>query len=169
MLGLGLRLNKNNIIKKIRLKNEIIYNPSIWSDWSKTNAAGDSTGISFSMVSGQNSKITIGTNFKTTTKYGLLFKIVSNTMATNSMYAMFCANVTIPTAIAASETGNKKFMVTTLGTIPWNMFQIDTNSSGGTGSVKIKDIRVFELPPGSQQETDFTNMTANQLEAKYPF
>jgi hypothetical protein len=44
------------------------------------------------------------------------------------------------------------------------------SSTGDDGlNVKIADIRIFELPSGSQIESDFTNLTADQLAVKYPF
>ena len=43
------------------------------------------------------------------------------------------------------------------------------SASVTSGKVNFKDVRIFELPTGSQIESDFTNLTADQLNTLYPF
>ena len=66
--------------------------------------------------------------------------------------------------------GNKKVVINTNSTITINKLRFHTAWSNPAGSkLKLRDIRMFELPAGSQIEADFNTMTADQLAAAYPY
>jgi hypothetical protein len=151
-------------------KNELVYTPSTWAEWTKpAGVVGNSTGLEWTSVSSAWQECTLPTNIKTSTKYGFLYSVVSTTFTTD----LACdVSKTFPTtAFPATTTGNKKVVMTSNSTITNNKFSIrkslSTEASGN--KVKIKDLRLFELPTGSQIEIDFTNLTADQLNALYPY
>jgi hypothetical protein len=163
MLGLGLGLNKTARI--IRPKNEVQYNPATWAEWTMVGViSADTTGVAIS-TSVSEGTITINTNLKLDTKYGLLYEIVENT-TTSTFYAQLGSNhggFGFPI-----DAGLQKSTSSTPATITNNYVRIGRNAQV-TGYIKVKDIRLFELPTGSQIEWDFANLTAAQLNAKYPF
>lgn len=149
--------------------NELQYTPSTWAEWSKNSGgAFDSTGASITADGSTWQNIwLLNTQFKTSTKYGLLYNVVSNTLTQPFDIG---SGVTAFTDTSISKTvGNNKFVVTSQSSITTNecLFHIMNTEPAGN-SIKIKDIRVFELPPGSQIETDFNTLTADQLASKYP-
>ena len=152
-------------------KSEVPYTPSTWAEWTKYNAIGDSTGITFSLSNTTGSIQTPSPiTLKPNTKYGLLFNIIENSM-TASFYGKVAGTVVPSNATLVSnngEVGNKRFVVTLPGTLSDVNLKVASNYTG-SGTLKIKDIRLYELPTGSQIEADFTNLTADQLAIKYPF
>ena len=71
-------------------------------------------------------------------------------------------------AISPSTIGNFKFIVTTKEDLSSSDFW-QAGIPSGSGKIVFGDIRVFELPSGSEIESDFTNLTADQLAIKYPY
>jgi hypothetical protein len=148
--------------------NELNYNTNTWAEWTKTaGVTGDSTGLSFDItqISGAN----LPSTMKSNTKYGILMNIVSNTLVTNSLYFKNYGgtNATSPFVNTNGEVGNKKHIFTTDAVLSDVRITIGKNNAG-TGIAKILDFRIFELPTGSSIEADFTGLTADQLNAKYP-
>ena len=151
------------------LRQELMYNRETWAEWAFASATGDATGISLNCVSssGIAPYARLNTKAKVSTKYGILLNIPSNAMTGTTFYLQMADIST--TAFGASETGDKKYILTIGGTITNNRITIGANNANGNGVIKIKDIRVFELPAGSQIESDFNTLTADQLAVKYPY
>lgn len=165
MLSLGLSLNRSNARKLF--KNMAKYNPVTWVEWTKVGVVANSAGIEFTAVGNSSGSIKLtGTTFKISTKYGFIYNVVNNTMTGNVGLdgSVFSYNM-LPKVV-----GNNKLVVTSNGTITTNQLyiynQLTTETEGHT--IKFKNFRVFELTPGSQIESNFTNLTADQLNAKYP-
>ena len=169
MLGLGLGLNRT--VGKVRPKNEVAYNPETWAEWTSLKGVTfDVTGASMYGTSSSGwPQIKRSTSIKTSTKYGVLLSVLSNTW-TEAL--VMNTNITgfYKLIAAAGTTGNIKEIFTSQATISENNFSFMPWSALEEGElIKIKDIRVFELPVGSQIESDFENLTADQLNEKYPF
>lgn len=172
MLGLGLGLNK--MVGRVRPKNLLVYNPITWAEWTKTaGVTGDASGLEFTLNNTVAQTATLNnTAFKNSTKYGILYNIVSNSLAISivELKNKDLSDTYPRIANSGSGTGNKNVVFTTKANITNNRFVLGDGSLVDNGlKVKIKDIRAFELPAGSEIEADFTNLTADQLNAKYPF
>src|SRR5690606_9978384 len=76
----------------------------------------------------------------------------------------FAPNITI--ASIDNGVGNQKAILTTKDSFTTNRIDLKLI---GQGYALIKDIRIFELPAGSEIENDFETMTADELAIKYPF
>lgn len=161
----GLKINGRTI------KNELNYNPITWEEWTKNsiNTTVDATGVTFTTSDIQyvNLRLSNKTNFKPLTNYGILYEVVSSNIVRglkvgNDEYGFRDSDI-------PSQVGNQKSKTTTNGTksLEGILFYTDLQTSGN--KIKIKDIRVYELPTGSEIETDFNNLTADQLASKYPF
>lgn len=150
-------------------KSEVPYNPSTWAEWTKDGGAtADSTGAVFTSTGAGVVGIEMPTAIKTSTKYGVLYNIVSTNI--NGDLGIGGGARIGRLGIGTKNLGNNKIFGTSLATITNNsmIIYIDSGSTAGT-SIKIKDISIFELPTGSQIEADFNNLTADQLAAKYTF
>lgn len=138
-------------------KSEVPYNPTTWAEWTKEGVnSGDSTGLTFNNNAGCN----INASFKPSVKYGILVELINGTVTMGGGGPAFPFGLVADGKLTVI--GKNKIIHTTPSSFTTNKF-----TSWGAG--KIKDIRVFELPAGSQIETDFTNLTADQLAAKYTF
>ena len=146
---------------------EVPYTPSTWAEWSSALTTLDITGAEITATG----SILCGKTIKTSTKYGFLFNVVSNNLSVPGN--LFCGGgITYPFNSATfltsvGQVGNVKgIVISNTGTSGFVQF----NVSGTAGTkIKLKDIRIFELPTGSTIETDFNTMTADQLTAKYLF
>jgi hypothetical protein len=150
--------------------NMLVYTPSTWAEWEKpAGVVGDSTGLEWTSNSSAWQECKLPTNIKTSTKYGFLYSVVSTTFATDLTSDVSFAFPTTP--FPTTTTGNKKVVMTSKATITTNKLTIRKSLLAETSGnkVKIKDLRLFELPTGSQIESDFTNLTADQLTAIYPY
>ncbi|WP_214659095.1 hypothetical protein [Candidatus Formimonas warabiya] len=158
------------LIKGQTLKPETPYTPSTWVEWSKSSGVvADLTGLTIPADLSVDKEIVLGVHMKPNTKYGLLYVLVSNSLASCSSRLYSLTDSAVYLIDSASPLGNRKNTFTTSASLSSNgNFRWRVNS-GGSGEIKIKDIRVFELPSGSEIETDFTNLTADQLAIKYPF
>jgi hypothetical protein len=152
------------------IKNEVKYNPDIWAEWAKgSGVVGDSTGLSFTADGINLRNATLSPcYFKSNTKYGVLFNMITNTSA----WFELDPNNFLGAYLRITGIGNIKNVFTSKSTISTNSIQFlqsatPTNINGMVS--KIKDIRIFQLPAGSQIESDFNNLTADQLAVKYPF
>ncbi|HOD02925.1 MAG TPA: hypothetical protein PKN28_06320, partial [Clostridiales bacterium] len=151
-------------------KSEVPYNPTTWEEWEKaTGTVADNTGIELT-ADGTNNWNLVNTNMKPLTKYGLLMNIVENTLEDAGCYSPAYVT-TAPTIVAnTGETGNKKVVFTSRDSISTNKYGFKPGQSAAIGGkIKLRDIRIYELPSGSQIEADFTNLTADELAIKYPF
>jgi len=149
-------------VKGRTLKNELNYNHDTWAEWEGSITSRDSSGI---VITDGAKHIALPTSLKPSTKYGILTNVISNNFTgnlnslTSALGAYFICT--------AGQTGNFKNVVTSVATITTN--KVGYVTGNGTGIIKLKDIRVFELPTGSEIETDFNTMTADQLAQKYPY
>jgi len=148
---------------------EVPYTPATWAEWVRYGATtADSTGLEFTADGNTTNFLSFNTTLKPSTNYGVLFNVVSSTLT---------GQLSIPPTQAllnginfTSTSGNKKGTDTTGATITTNVIQFKTAVVESSGiKVKLKNIRIFELPSGSQIKTDFANLTADQLVAKYTF
>lgn len=158
------------LLSGLSLKNELDYNRETWAGWIKTaGAVGDSTGLEFTADGTNYIYARLPVQLKPSTKYGLLLTVLSNTGAPLSLENYI---VDSNTQIANSSiVGNVKAVFTTKASISSNILSLYVSSVIAAG-LKIKianNIRLYELPAGSQIETDFTNLTADQLALKYPY
>lgn len=156
------------------LKNETTYNRTTWAEWTKTaSVVGDGTGLTLTATTPWETATRL-TAFKPSTKYGILYDVVATTLISD-VFKIFGggAGHSFPTLWIAPRTVGKQKVINTTNSIVAISFNNDLliclTSSTITDSIKIKDIRIFELPTGSQIETDFTNLTADQLAVRYPY
>lgn len=150
------------------LKNELNYTPSTWAEWIVNGATVDSTGITLTAVNGSTVSAYANTVLKPNTKYGALFNIASLS-GTDGNFGVGSASRAFPAITLARVTGNVKTTGTTSSSITNNSFIFWMDSSNTTGNiVKINDIRLYELPTGSEIESDFINKSADELALKYP-
>lgn len=163
----------NFSMKGRTLKNELTYNPSTWAEWIKhTGVIGDSTGLEFTVDGTNNTEAVINVNLKSSTKYGLLYNVVSSNL--DGSFVSASSGGLYPLAVSSlpKSVGYNKIVVTSISSIlsANNKIDLYANNANTFGTkIKIKDICIYELPTGSQIESDFTNLTADQLNAKYPF
>jgi hypothetical protein len=151
------------------LKNELTYNKDTWVEWTKSGGAivGDATGIEITS-NGFWGTSALPTNLKPSTKYGYLINIANNNMPSNSAYIDPYNNPQTNGSLYLNGIGNIKFIDTTKASFTNNRLYVVTLNTNPNGvKIKLKDFRVYELPPGSEIEADFTNLTADQLSAKY--
>jgi hypothetical protein len=160
-------------VKGRTLKNELNYNRDTWEEWTKTvgKVVGDSTGLEFTFSDVSPSATAIlSTGVKNSQKYGLLLNVASNTLSTKRLELSNEYTGNYITLVGAGIIGNIKLIFTTQSNITTNQLKILQNAYGDLGlKIKLKDIRIFELPTGSQIETDFNTLTADQLAQKYPY
>lgn len=143
--------------------NQTSYNTSNWSEWSKgAGVTADLSGIKFTHDGATNITASIAVNFKANTKYGILMHIVERT-DTNKNLEIKLGTSTIANI---SDIGDIKvrFDITT----PINILSVTAGSGASGELIKLKDVRVFEIPPGTVIESDFNNLTAEELNLKYP-
>jgi hypothetical protein len=149
--------------------NETDYDADTWAEWGvkSSGVVVDSTGVEFVSDGNIFQNISIPTNIKVSTKYAILYNVVSSTLQKSLILGS--SGYAISTSIT-KNIGNNKAIATSLATILTNKIIFSTYNTESSGNkIKIKDIRVFELPTGSQIETDFNTLTADQLALKYKF
>lgn len=142
--------------------NGINYTPTTWAEWTKTGGmfTSDATGMTIPSLS----YAKIPWTAKVSTKYGILL----NTIMSSQEAILYIGDQTAGQPFELTyETlsGNSKKVITTNAVITDNKFTLWAEDF----DVKVKDIRVFELPTGSDIERDFNTLTADQLAAKYLF
>lgn len=159
-----------SVVKGVTLKNELNYNNVTWDEWTKTGAVGDATGIVMTADGISYRSIKLSTSFKAATKYGLLYSVLSSNIAT--YFILEPTSSAVPYTKISKEVGNAKATFTTPSTINTNMLKmaLELNTEPSGNKIKLApNIRIFELPTGSTIESDFTNLTADQLAIKYPY
>ena len=148
----------------------LLYNPLSWGEWTTLSGIGMPSGMELTVVAGY-SKAEMPLTLKPSTSYGILHKIVSNntTVRFGISTGLFVApSVTI--ADVGQALGYVKSIKSTPASVTVNVIRVTQLSGGSDGSkIKFSEIRVFELPVGSTIATDFATLTADQLNAKYPY
>lgn len=156
-------------IEGLTLLNMITYNTDTWAEWTKDSGiVGDSSGLEFTANGTGYIYGRYTSKFKNGTKYGMLLNSVNNNLTTQILLENYITDTSVP-IVNPGVVGNVKTVFTTKSSISINKLSLYI-SSGTLGTKgKIRDIRVFELPAGSQIETDFNTLTANELSLKYPY
>jgi hypothetical protein len=153
------------------LKNELIYNRETWAEWASnpSNAiTKDSSGLTITQDGTSYLVVYLNdTKYKDNTKYGLLINFVQVENKPIQLVAGGPSSLGNTADHTIKTLGNNKIIFTT-GTIANNRQHIYIPKEN-TGTWKFRDIRVFELPAGSEIESDFEAMTADQLATKYPY
>ena len=156
-------------LKGRSLKNELNYNRDTWAEWTKPTGVTVVNGELIITLNGSSSITpSLAANFKPSTKYGILLYGT----APDSAGLQISNNLTgsYVSLLGMGLTGNAKQVITTQSSIATNIFKITNNTAGTSGEqIKIKDIRIFELPAGSEIEADFETLTADELAQKYPY
>lgn len=154
--------------RSFKLMNELPYTPSTWAEW-VIAGSGTTKGVSgiHLVADGANDTVYILTTLKGSTKYGLLYKVPSVTA--NDNFAMN-SQLTGGTVVLGKASGHNKAAITTQAVITTNRLSLFLGASNTDGTyIDLTDFRIYELPLGSQIESDFINLTADQLALMYPF
>lgn len=104
--------------------------------------------------------------FKNNTKYGLLLRVENNTLSRSlTLYNDFTGEYNV---IASS--GNNGYVKTIITSRPESILQsiIFQLQNTEAGSITVSEMRMFELNDDSLVKFDFENLSANQLNSKYP-
>ena len=154
------------VLSGLTLENELNYTRDTWAEWTlSASASADATGLTLVGNGTQYIVTYVNTAFKPSTKYGALYNIKSVNLSSN----LYGGNV-FSTPALTKNLGNNKAVLTSISSISQNRWTFQISSSEtSSNSIKIKDIRVFELPSGSEIESDFTDLTADELTLKYPY
>jgi hypothetical protein len=160
---------KRLIMMGFKPENMLVYNPTTWAEWTKTaGVVGDATGLEFSELVGSYRKASLTGAFKPNTAYGLLFNVVSSDVT--CIFFVSRTGTAFNVRALDTLTGHQSHIITTKSVIDSNRFMIELGEgTTSNNTIKIENIRLFELPTGSEIEADFANLTADQLNAKYPF
>lgn len=150
-------------------KSEVPYTPATWAEWTGVGLSKDTTGITLVADAVNPIFMEMAWVAKPSTKYGILYNIVSSSLSANTLIGISSMSAFGNYYITPQSAGNNKFIQSTPSTISLNMYRLAVLPQTTGQSVKLKDIRVFELPTGSQIEADFASLTADQLSAKYTF
>lgn len=157
-------------LRAVTPKNELQYNPITWAEWTKNGVTCNVEGTRFFWSTTTRYSASMPVTAKPSTKYGMLCNLKLESIVNHGgIYAKFGDSSAQQLGIASD--GARKLVITTPATINTNTCLFSDNgfgTAGGAGDILINNIRVFELPAGSQIEADFTNLTADQLNAKYP-
>jgi|GEM_PF-2517712 len=151
------------------LKNELDYTPATYAEWTVagTGSTKGSTGIHL-VAEGNNEYAELSVVCKSNQKYGVLYNVLATDLLADKFYISSTSIIGVATLIPQAL-GNNKATFTTANPIANNTLRCVTGSSSTDGTyIDFKDIRLYELPTGSEIESDFTNMTADQLALKYP-
>ena len=152
-------------------KSEVPYTPATWAEWTKNSLITvDSTGMNYTAdgVTYGTARMTNPPVWKTSQKYGLLYNIV-NASGLQLYLDISGPIIGMEQTYLQAVAGNGKNIFTTAPSISSNSLIFVSPVSTVGKNIKIKDIRIFELPAGSQIETDFNNLSADELSAKYTF
>lgn len=152
------------------IKNSLLqYTPSTWAEWTSKGVGTVVNNFLSYNNNGSTEQASLVFNPKVSTKYGMLFKIQNNTRSISSTIYASNANTPFDTDVnvASGFNGYSKAVLVTRSSFTqttWRLFIV-----ANIGRVDFGEVRCFELPAGSQIETDFTSLTADELNAKYLF
>ena len=166
-----------SLCNKLTYATEVPYIESTWAEWALAsnvpvngNPTVNNNNLTFTVSAGTtNGYCRVGmsnTNIKPSTEYGVLVNVPINTI--NTVFKLEGQISNSDTIIPSNATGNSKAIFTTLANIKSNVFGMYCWNAVTGGVIKMNSIRVFELPVGSLIEYDFTNLSADQLNLKYP-
>jgi len=150
--------------------NLLSYNPITWIEWITSPAnkfTADISGLEITATNGSNEFAYLVSNFAPNLNYGLLYNTVSSNITGSWAISSTSAfnSLTLENII-----GNKKVILTSKSIITDNTIRFILGSNNSTSTkIKIKNIRVFYLPVGSQILSDFNTLTPDQLDIKYPY
>lgn len=149
-------------------KNEIVYTPSTMAEWTIGGAGTTKGNGTIHLVQASfNDAASIVTGLKSSTNYGLLYSVSGVTLDNN--FVVTAAGAISTATIVPKNLGNCKAVVTTFASIAVNTLPFACVSGNTDGTyIDFGSVRLFELPSGSQIESDFTNLTADQLNTLYP-
>lgn len=152
-------------------KSEVPYTPSTWAEWTKdVGVVGDATGLQITSDGTNYIDAKAPMTYKVSTKYGILYSVVASNLTQNLILRTGPVGNAFAPVFLSKSLGNNKSVLTTNAVLTDNVFWIYVGTTEPSGNaIKLKDIRIFELPAGSQIETDFNTLTADQLAAKYTF
>jgi len=162
--------------RSFKLTNELNYDIDTYTEWTiaGTGTTKGITGIHL-VQDPSNGYALLSTNLKTDTKYGLLYSVYESTLDNyfiilQSGAALDLSDIVTSAVILNKTTGNNKATFTTRSSIPKNTLAFVNVVANTNGTyINFGNVRLFELPTGSQIETDFTNLTADQLSQLYPW
>ena len=151
--------------------NIINYNTTTLTEWTKDPGWSINNGsLVGTFISTDSYKyVSIPIFVKNNIKYGLLLNILSNTFTSTICLSSSGFTGTYPNFIVPGNTGYIKYVTISANPVTNQLFKIYQNAAGFNGSISLKDFRLFELPVGSQIESDFNTLAADQLNIKYPF
>jgi len=154
--------------KKRKPVSIIPYNSTTWAGWVKSLCTSDSTGMLITANGSAWADFYIPTNAKVNTSYGLLYNVVSTTitLGIGTMNGEAFVGGTIPNVV-----GNNKIVISSSATITTNRFGMGlmSQSEPSGNTIKINNIRLYELPVGTLIAWNFNNLLGDQLNSKYPF
>lgn len=156
----------------VAVTNKAVYTAATWAEWiyHSGDMAYGVAGAEHTFSDVSSSYNYLPANFEASKKYLILLNIVSNNLSTKSLVLRDYLTGTYPTVATPGQIGNVKLVITTQATISTNRLGFTQSAFGDLGlKVKYKDIRVIELVPGSQLETDANTLTADQLAANIPY
>ncbi|NLN03850.1 MAG: hypothetical protein GX166_03380, partial [Clostridiaceae bacterium] len=148
-------------VEGLTLKNELDYNTETWEEWSLRDGSEVVDGKLKIVRVSLSEQAYINASFKPNAKYGLLMYVHELTTPLLNATGAFSGTTTL-----ASSTGNQKAILLTTSAIERNALSFKTNVQG---TVTVSNVRIFELPPGSEIESDFETLSADELAMKYPY
>lgn len=151
-----------------KLKNELYYNPATYNEWTIAGAGTTKSVTGIHLVAdGANDYVKIPVVCKSNQKYGLLYYVVATDL--NDNLYISASSIVGTVTLVTKAVGNNKAIFTTANPITAASLCFVTGSVNVDGKyIDLKELRLFELPTGSEIEADFTNLTADQLNIKYP-
>jgi len=150
-------------------KSETPYNPTTWAELAYKAEGTVQDGNLILIFNNSSKSLIYTTQLKPNTKYGSIQRVYENT--TNMTWYSRIGGTIVPantTLITPYQTGIIKSIGVTPLEVTNNTYIIGTNTTT-TGTSVIGEIRLYELPSGSQIEADFNALTADELSIKYPF
>ncbi len=150
--------------------NLIRYSPLDYKQWSTANTVIlNSTGVELTTDGVLYQQAYIPFTWKTTTKYAILYDVVSTTLTSPMVMSggageVLSINTSIPNVV-----GSNKYVFTSQGTISIFNIKFMTQPTNANGlKIKFKNMRLFELTSNPTMDADFTNLTATELNSLYP-
>jgi len=166
----------NPILKNILLnkgilpKSKIYYTSSTWVEWDKSaGVVGDATGLEFTSDGASYLAGKCALAFNPSAKYGVLYNVVSSTYNQFFFIRGYVSNSALSDTIIPKTVGDNKAIFTTSASPTSTLLGFFIVPTTAGEKIKIKNVRVIELPIGSRIDADFTKLTGEQLNIKYPF
>lgn len=158
----------NELILNERIEDKLIYNLETWIPWNIHQDVSVEDGfLKFEPTGSSTLHTYYASDFKDHTRYGLLLHIGSHTTATPLRITPNITDGVQEFVSGYLEIGKikKSFMT---GVVTDHRFGLTAPTSVTSGEFSMKDLRLFELTPGSVIERDFSKLSAEELNNKYP-